>query len=73
MYVSLRLNSSKGIIRCRELSDLSEAEIRDELKTQGVVEVHRVTVKKEGKVIPTNTCFLPLIDLTCRRRSKLDT
>ena len=27
-------------------------------KTQGVVEVHRVTVKKEGKVIPTNTLFL---------------
>ena len=32
-------------------------EIRDELKTQGVVEVHRVTVKKEGKVIPTNILF----------------
>uniref|UniRef100_UPI003AF53F94 hypothetical protein n=1 Tax=Thiolapillus sp. TaxID=2017437 RepID=UPI003AF53F94 len=52
------LNSSRGVIRCRELSDMSETEIRDELKTQGVVEVHRVTVKKEGKVIPTNTLFL---------------
>ena len=37
---------------------MSEVEIRDERKTQGVVEVHRVTVKKEGKVIPTNTLFL---------------
>ena len=37
---------------------MPEIEIRDELKTQGVVEVHRVTVKKEGKVIPTNTLFL---------------
>ena len=37
---------------------MSETEIRDELKTQGVVEVHCVTVKKEGKVIPTNTLFL---------------
>ena len=46
------------MIRCRELSDLSEVEIRDERKTQGVVEVHRVTVKKEGKVVPTNTLFL---------------
>ena len=27
------LNSSRGVIRCRELSDLSEVEIRDELKT----------------------------------------
>ena len=52
------LNSSRGVIRCRELTDMSETEIRDELKTQGVVEVHRVTVKKKGKVIPTNTLFL---------------
>ena len=37
---------------------MSEAEIRDELKDQGVVGVIRVTVKKEGKVIPTNTPFL---------------
>ena len=54
------LNSSCGVIRCRELSDLSEIEIRDELKTQGVVEVHRVSVKKEGEVIPTNILFLTL-------------
>ncbi len=66
------LNSSRGVIRCRELSVLSEVEIRDELKSQGVVEVHRVMVKKEGKVIPTNPCFLPSIDLTCQRSSKLD-
>ena len=37
---------------------MSEIEIRDELKIGGVVEVPRVTVKKEGKVIPTNTLFL---------------
>ena len=37
---------------------MSEAETRDELKDQGVVGVNRVTVKKEGKVIPTNTLFL---------------
>ena len=46
------------MIRCRELSDLSVVEIRDERNTLGVVEVHRVTVKKEGKVVPTNTLFL---------------
>ena len=51
------LNPSRSVIRCRELSDMSEIEIRDELKTQGVVEVHRVTVKKESKVVPTNTLF----------------
>ena len=52
------LNSSKGVIRCRELLDLTENEIRDELRTQGVVEVHRVTVKKGEVITPTNTLFL---------------
>ena len=70
VHVSMHktLNSSRGVIRCRELSLLSEAEIRDELKSQGVVEVHRVTVKKEVKA----PCFLPSVDLTCQRSSKLD-
>ena len=45
------LNYSRGIIRCRDLADMSEVEIRDELKDQGVVGVNRVTLKKEGKVI----------------------
>jgi len=40
---------------CRHLADMLEVEIRDELKDQGVVGVNRVTLKKEGKVIPTNT------------------
>ena len=52
------LNSSRGIIRCPDLADMSEVEIRDELKDQGVVGVNRVTLKKKGKVIPTNTLFL---------------
>jgi len=37
---------------------MTEVEIRDELKDQGVVGVNRVTLKKEGKAIPTNTLFL---------------
>ena len=52
------LNTSRGVIRCRDLADMSEVEIRDELKDQGVVGVNRVTLKKERKVIPTNTLFL---------------
>ena len=52
------LNSSRGVTRCRDLTDMTEVEIRDELKDQGVVGVNRVTLKKEGKVIPTNTLFL---------------
>ena len=52
------LNSSRGVIRCRDFADLSEVEIRDELKDQGVVGVNRMTLKTEGKVIPTITLFL---------------
>ena len=47
---------------------MSETEIRDELKTQGVVEVHRVTVKKEGNAIPTNTLFLTFNRPTYQRK-----
>ena len=51
------LNSSRGVISCRDLAEMSEVEIWDELKDQGVVGVNRVTLKKEGKVIPTNSVF----------------
>ena len=54
------MNSSRGVIRCGDLAGMSEVEIRDELKDQGVVGVNRVTLKKEGNVIPTNTLFLTL-------------
>ena len=36
---------------------MSEVEIRDELRDQGVVGVNRATLK-EAEVIPTNTLFL---------------
>ena len=52
------LNSSRGVIRCRELSGMTEMEIRTELQEQGVVEVHTVTVKKDTEKVPTNTLFL---------------
>ena len=58
VFVHKTLNSSRGTIRCQELFNLSVLEIRDELKTQGVAEVHYVNVKNEGKVVPTNTQFL---------------
>ena len=62
------LNSSRGAIRCQELSDMSEVETRDKLKTRGVVEVHHVTVKKEGKVSPTNTLFLTFNRLVSQKK-----
>ena len=52
------LNSSCGVIRCHELSSMTETEVKTELQEQGVVEVHRVTVKKDTEKIPTSTLFL---------------
>ena len=40
------LNSSRGVIRCRDLDDMSEVEIRDELKDQGVAGVNQVTRRR---------------------------
>ena len=52
------LNSSKGVIRCRELEGMSETDIRSGLGEQGVTDVHRVTVRKGNDKMPTNTFFL---------------
>ena len=57
------LNSSRGVTRCRDHADMLEVEIQDELKDQGVVGVNRVILKKEGKMIPTNTLFLTFSSL----------
>ena len=40
------LNSSQGVIRCQDLADMSEVEIRDELKDQGVAGVNQVTRRR---------------------------
>ena len=52
------LNASHGIIRCCELSSMTEMEIGMKLQEKGVVEVHRVTVKKDTEKVSTNTLFL---------------
>jgi hypothetical protein len=52
------LNSSKGVIRCRELRDCSEEEILDGLKEQNVIAIHKVTITKNEIKTPTNTIFL---------------
>ena len=48
-YPHKSLNVSKGIVRSKELSLCSHEEIKSELKNQGVMDVKRITIKKEGK------------------------
>ena len=57
-YPHKSLNISKGVVRSKELSLCSIREIKKEMKKQGVTEVKRVTIKKEGKLIETNTYIM---------------
>ena len=52
------LNSSKGIIRCRELAGMRDPEICKELRDQGVTDVRRISVRRDGQNKPTNTFVL---------------
>ena len=52
------LNSSRGIIRCPDLKGVSTEEIQGELKSQLVSEVRRISVKRNGATIETNTLVL---------------
>ena len=45
-------------VRSKELSLCTIEEIKRELKKQGVAEVKRVSIKKEGKTIETNTYIM---------------
>ena len=58
------MNSSTGVIRCRDLAWQSYFEIKDELKSQGVVEVRRVMVKTNGAPSLTNTFFITFTMMT---------
>ena len=71
MRVSIHkaLNSSRGVIRCRELSGMTETAIKTELQEQGVVEVHRVTVKKDTEKGPPQH---PVSDLQQSRPPERD-
>jgi len=43
------LNTSKGVIKCRDLIDCDKAEILEELKSQGISDINNITVKgKDG-------------------------
>ena len=54
------LNSSKGVIRDyqKDLLELSNEQIVDELASQGVTQVSRYILKKNGNEIRTNTLFI---------------
>ena len=49
------LNSSRGIIRCRDLRDCDDEEVLTELKPTGVTAVKHIFATRDGMKTPTNT------------------
>ena len=52
------LNSSRGVIRCRDLANLTETEIANEMEDQDVTAVKRIKIKKDGQLKDTHTYIL---------------
>jgi hypothetical protein len=52
------LNFCKGVVRSRDLRNCSEADMMENLRDQGVVEVKRIHITRRGNKILTNTFIL---------------
>ena len=52
------LNSSKGVIRCREFRDCEDDEVLAALSPQGVSAIKHIKTNKNGNLVPTNTFIL---------------
>ena len=58
IYPHKSLNTRKGVVRCRELSYCDPDEILSNFKSQGVREVKRISVSRNGTRRDTNTYIL---------------
>ena len=65
------LNSSKGIIRDSAMKGVSTDEIKEYLKSQGVLNVRRISIKKEGQIIDTNTFVVTFNTPTLPKQVKI--
>ncbi|GBL88654.1 hypothetical protein AVEN_107117-1 [Araneus ventricosus] len=52
------LNSSKGVISCGELLNESVEKITEELNSQGVTHVRRITIRRDGQLLNTKHLIL---------------
>ena len=57
-YPHKSLDISKGVVRSKELSLCIIEEIKSEMRKQGVIEVKRVSIKREWKIIEMNTYIM---------------
>ncbi|KAG8247163.1 hypothetical protein J6590_066865 [Homalodisca vitripennis] len=59
------LNTSKGIVFCRDLMECSEEEIKDELQCEMVTDVVRMLRKENGRKVPTPLILTFALPQTC--------
>ncbi|GBM20577.1 hypothetical protein AVEN_261700-1 [Araneus ventricosus] len=52
------LNSSKGVISCGELLNASVEKITEEVSSQGVTHVRRITIRRDGQLLNTKHLIL---------------
>ena len=52
------LNTSKGVIQCQDLGPCTDDEILDNLKSEGVINVRNIQVRRKGVLKPTHTYVL---------------
>jgi hypothetical protein len=52
------LNTSKGVIRSRDLEGVEDEEICENLSSQDVTSVKRIKIRRNNELIPTNTLIL---------------
>ena len=52
------LNTSKGIVLCPALNKVTPAHIIEFMGEQGVTDVRRITIRRDGIIKPTNTFVL---------------
>ena len=49
------LNTCKGVVRCPDLKGVSEQEILEEMREQGVINVSRIKIRRDDTLKDTNT------------------
>ena len=64
-------NQVKGVIRTKCLKHDTEEEILEHLKTQDVINVRRISIKRNSEVITTDTYILTFNLLSCQQTVKL--
>ena len=54
------LNSSRCVIGCKELRNMDEEDIKNELQSQGVTKVERMKRRKDGQLVPLDSYILTI-------------